>query len=77
MYKWIRETVLRKETKCKACKSREKLVVHHLNYKNKGFETSKDVLLLCEECHNQIHRLVKGYDDDLERITWLYVRNKF
>ena len=30
--------------------------VHHLTYERLGCEEFKDVVVLCEECHNEVHR---------------------
>lgn len=30
--------------------------VHHLTYERLGCEEFKDVVVLCEECHNQVHK---------------------
>lgn len=30
--------------------------VHHLTYERLGCEKFKDVVVLCEECHNQVHK---------------------
>jgi len=41
--------------KCQICGNKEKLQVHHNNYKNRGRETFNDVVLLCKDCHSKFH----------------------
>lgn len=41
--------------KCVLCGSTEKLIVHHISYKNLGNEPPEDLLVVCEKCHNKIH----------------------
>lgn len=56
------------QDRCRACSSKEKLVVHHLNYKKQR------VIFLCELCHNFLHSLVKGGDPDNESFTEQFIR---
>lgn len=44
--------------KCMMCGEKEVLFfhVHHLTYANLGKEKLSDVVVLCEECHNQVHK---------------------
>lgn len=41
--------------KCFLCESVFDLEVHHLNYKNFGFESIEDVVVLCANCHAREH----------------------
>ena len=38
----------------------EKWNVHHWHYKNIGKERRCDVSLLCEKCHESVHRIMEG-----------------
>lgn len=60
--KWIaRSKVLRANIDhCVVCFSDAKLHVHHLRYRKGGrgsdLEKPEDVVVLCQECHNALHR---------------------
>lgn len=41
--------------KCQLCGSTHRLEVHHNNYDNLWNETSKDLIVLCHECHSKFH----------------------
>lgn len=61
---------------CAKCKKTPKdnifIDVHHLTYKNLGFETFKDVIVLCRECHAQYHISKHSYFGGLIRSDPLY-----
>jgi len=44
---------------CRACGTREDVVVHHLRYRGKRGESEKpgDLMTLCAYHHNEYHRL--------------------
>ena len=42
---------------CFCCEERS-YVLHHLTYERIGEELDKDLIPLCEECHNEIHTLI-------------------
>ena len=46
--------------KCSNCGSEKSLNVHHLTYKNRGHEKLEDVVVLCHNCHNEIHGIKAG-----------------
>lgn len=63
-YKWYlttdwwknrRKKVIEDRQVCEICGENKDLQVHHLNYKRLWREDDKDLLLLCEKCHNHIH----------------------
>jgi len=41
--------------RCEKCSFRKAYVVHHLHYDTLGHEDPKDVLVLCYECHREMH----------------------
>ena len=43
--------------KCYCCRE-DGCDLHHIRYNNLFNETDKDVVLLCHECHNNIHNLI-------------------
>jgi len=53
------KAILHYGKKCMMCGIKEVpyFHVHHLTYVNLGHEKFKDVVVLCEECHNEIHRV--------------------
>jgi len=58
---WIRfrtKALLHHGKRCMMCGIKEVpfFHVHHLTYKNKGHEEFKDVVVLCESCHNEVHK---------------------
>lgn len=40
---------------CEECGDNKKLSCHHISYKNLGFETKKDIKVLCWDCHRLEH----------------------
>lgn len=59
--------------KCKACSSKERVIKHHIRYKKYGAREDKTVSL-CEDCHNMLHRFIKGSDPDLENFTRQFIK---
>lgn len=59
--KWqrIRDLVIARDNgECQKCGSKQRLQVHHLNYKS-VFQEEKDLgalVTLCSRCHRKIHR---------------------
>lgn len=48
--------------KCAHCDSTQQLNVHHITYNNLGNEDpDKDLITLCQQCHNKLHNIA-GYD---------------
>lgn len=45
--------------KCEKCFSKNKLQVHHLTYKNIFKEEPKDLIVLCDRCHENEHKKPK------------------
>jgi len=41
--------------KCQLCGGKQALVVHHENYRSRGEESSKDLVVVCADCHDKIH----------------------
>ena len=55
-WKLLKEKRLEKdEFKCVLCKSKEKLVCHHLTYMRLYKEEINDLITLCSRCHKRIH----------------------
>ena len=49
------KTILDRNGKCEHCGLDENLVVHHITYETLGNEKPEDVLVLCNDCHENIH----------------------
>lgn len=56
---------------CRQCRATTNLVVHHKNYKNFKHEAMGDLVVLCMDCHNLLHKS-KPKDKTVEEHT-----NKF
>ncbi len=55
-WKKIRERRLKKDSyKCVKCKSTENLHVHHKTYRHCRHEWMKDLITLCQPCHEKAH----------------------
>jgi len=57
------EKLLRKygtKKRCSICASKEKLNIHHLNYRNLYDVEQSDLRILCERCHKLTHALYKN-----------------
>lgn len=53
---YFKRKTLSKRRKCEICfATRKKLCVHHRHYKTLGHERKEDVLVLCDECHGDLH----------------------
>jgi phage terminase large subunit GpA-like protein len=53
---------------CWCCGSKNNLQLHHKTYKRLGKEKLNDLLLICDECHSQLHNLVKR-DNNMRLFT--------
>ena len=62
-HKWkeAREKLFKKDgKKCKICTSTKRINVHHNRYNDKNLTGSIQCLIvLCEECHGEVHRISK------------------
>lgn len=57
-WKEIRERMLKLyDYKCQICGSTYNLNVHHNTYENRGCEKDEDLVVLCNKCHNNIHKI--------------------
>lgn len=62
--------------KCARCGSKKRLTVHHRHYGNIGFERPEDdIVLLCSECHNDLHQ--RGRERRLNRDDIPYVKPRW
>jgi hypothetical protein len=54
----IRERIIKRcNGICEGCGENKATQVHHLTYKNKGNEFLFELIGLCSDCHNRIHKL--------------------
>lgn len=42
--------------KCENCSSKKNLQIHHLTYERLGFELDNDLVILCQKCHESVHK---------------------
>lgn len=56
---------------CYACGSQRKPCLHHRTYERLGDELPQDLVVLCEFCHNEAHRLIK------QGVVKLYVAHEY
>lgn len=48
---------------CERCGSTEGIKLHHLNYDQElGSETDDDLMLLCDDCHNDAHKDLECFE---------------
>src|SRR5690606_7211647 len=70
----LRESVMRKDSnRCRACRSRNGLDVHHIYYKSQGGpHEASNLITLCKECHIPIvHADKKRFQPLCLGIVWL------
>ena len=56
---WKKKRILileRDSYNCQSCLKNKATDVHHLTYKNIGFENLEELVALCRECHTKIHK---------------------
>lgn len=77
-YKEYKPLLFHKHKGCQACKNDNysELVIHHVTYERYGFERPADLRLLCANCHDEFHRLVKGTDMDLRDLTNQFIKQQ-
>ncbi len=52
---WVRHCMLKEFDRCYTCNRKNTLQVHHKNYNRIGQEKSDDLLVLCKNCHTNLH----------------------
>lgn len=62
--------------KCYVCGCRDNLNLHHKTYKNIGNERLMDLIYLCNEHHNIVHKVINFYNKDLWTAS-RYVRKRY
>ncbi len=57
-YTTLKDAVVRRDSwKCRVCKTRNNLVVHHIVYRSHGGDDiESNLITLCDNCHNAIHK---------------------
>ena len=58
-WRLFRERIFKTRKICQGCEKRNRLTIHHKNYKCLGKESPDDVLVLCWDCHNRFHKKKK------------------
>jgi hypothetical protein len=54
--------------KCERCYTRQARYLHHLTYVNLGHEEPNDLMALCYECHESMHRWPKPANDNIKQL---------
>jgi len=66
-YHALVQSILKRDGwKCRSCKLRQNLHVHHIQYRShQGPDESWNLITLCNQCHEAVHRgdLTFGWDD--------------
>lgn len=70
--KFYASTVLKE---CCACRSESNLNLHHTTYDRLGFEQDGDLVLLCQPCHKEVHRLHKLSNKNLLEVTTDFIQS--
>jgi len=55
-WKQRRRDFIKRTPYCALCGVKHGLLVHHLTYKSLGSEKDKDIVVMCNDCHNFLHR---------------------
>ena len=57
---------------CAICKEKSRLVVHHKSYETLGCEREEDLVILCRNHHEELHKLAKkvGFDNALAMLEF-------
>ena len=59
-WKYLRDKIIKSRKVCEICGINKHLIVHHKNYDRVPQEKSKDLMVLCWDCHNDIHKGVSN-----------------
>lgn len=61
----VRDAALKRANyQCEKCKSAKNLEVHHITYKRLGYELPEDLIVLCKDCHENVHSEDLKQNDD-------------
>jgi len=57
---------------CAVCKVKKRLVVHHKTYETLGCECDEDLVILCRDHHEELHKLARkvGFDNALAMLEF-------
>lgn len=61
--------------RCKKCRTKDQIHLHHKSYKNLGSEPDNDLVPLCNSCHQKLHKMVKIRGCGLEKGTEIFLRS--
>ena len=62
-WKYLREKMINLRKVCEICGTNKKLLVHHKNYDRVPQEKSRDLMVLCWDCHYKLHH---GGESDIK-----------
>lgn len=61
---------------CQICKKTSDFNIHHRIYKNLGNERKMDVVLLCQDCHNRVHKYIFKIKSKYPRRSLFAITNR-
>ena len=62
---------------CEKCLCKKRLDLHHATYENLGVERAGDLMVLCRNCHEELHKLYKeSGEKDLYKFSYRFVWKK-
>jgi hypothetical protein len=62
--------------RCEACRSTDRVDLHHVTYRNLHEEADEDLLALCRSCHAECHNLQVQFGWQLEEMTRLFLDHR-
>ena len=64
------------EKSCAACASKTRLLIHHLSYERLGHERDDDLVILCWDCHDELHIRFGSRRWDLREKSYEFIDEK-
>ena len=66
------ENIKLEDKECNICKSTEKLEKHRIQPREFGGRyVSSNVIVVCQKCHNQIHKFINNARGNLDEYQWI------
>lgn len=61
---------------CAACGSNKQTLIHHLSYEHLGKEPDGDLVVLCWDCHRELHLKFGARRWDLKEKSYQFIQEK-
>lgn len=66
----LRKSAVKLQPSCLICQSRQRLCAHHIRYRPSLYDcTVSDLRILCERCHDLLHRMIKRRQIVVDRLS--------